>query len=125
MLETGGAILKIKLVSFGEIDIEGRHYGHDVIIDKGLVRKRKKKSSKAYSSRYGHTPLSVKEDIPWHGSRLFIGTGAYGSLPVMPEVYEEARKKGIEIIAKPTVEICELVKKYEPDDVNAILHVTC
>ncbi len=117
--------MKIRLVTFGEIEIEGQHYNHDVVIEKGQVQKRKKKLSKAYSSRFGHTPLSVEENIPWHGTKLFVGTGAYGSLPIMSEVYEEAQRKGVEVIAKPTVEVCELVKKYKPNDVNAILHVTC
>ena len=117
--------MKMRLVTFGEIDIEGQHYNHDVVVDKGQVQKRRKKLSKAYRSQFGHTPLSVKENIPWHGSKLFVGTGAYGSLPVMPEVYEEAKRNGVEVIAKPTIEVCELVKKYDPIDVNAILHVTC
>jgi hypothetical protein len=117
--------MKAKLVSFGDIQIEGQHYEHDVVIEKGKVRKRQKKASKAYRSRFGHTPLSAGEAIPWHGSRLYIGTGAYGSLPVMPEVLEEARRRGIEVIAQPTVEVCQLLKDLAPDDVNAILHVTC
>jgi len=117
--------MKMKLVTFGEIDIEGRHYDHDVVIEKGEVRKRKKRLSKVYRGRFGHTPLSVEENIPWHGSTLFVGTGAYGGLPVMPEVYQAARRKGVEVIAKPTVEVCELLKKYKPTDVNAVLHVTC
>ena len=79
--------MKMKLVNFGRIDIEGQSYEHDVVVEKGRVRKRSKKVSKAYRDRYGHTPLSAQEDIPWHGKTLYIGTGAYGSLPVMPEVY--------------------------------------
>lgn len=117
--------MKIRLVTFGEIDIEGQRYDHDVVIEKGQTRKRKKKVSKAYRGQFGHTPISVRENIPWHGTKLFIGTGVYGSLPIMPDVYEEAQRQGIEIIAKPTVEVCELVKKYNPKDINAILHVTC
>ena len=117
--------MKMRLVSFGEIDIGGTRYDHDVVIEEGEVRKRKKKPSKAYRSEFGHTPLSVEESIPWHGEKLFIGTGAYGSLPVMQEVYAEAQRKRVEIIARPTVEVCELLKKYKPTDVNAILHVTC
>jgi len=87
-------VMKMKLVKFGKIDIEGQHYDYDVVVEKGKVRKRKKRSSKAYRSEFGHTPLTAEEDIPWHGRRLFVDTGAYGRLPVMPEVYEEARKKG-------------------------------
>ena len=117
--------MKMRLVSFGEIDIGGTRYDHDVVIEEGEVRKRKKKPSKAYRSKFGHTPLSVEESIPWHGEKLFIGNGAYGSLPVMKDVYAEAQRKGVKIIAGPTVEVCELLKKYKPADVNAILHVTC
>ena len=117
--------MKMKLVTFGQIDIEDQHYDYDVVIEMGKVRKRKKRASKAYRTHFGHTPLSAEEDIPWHGSKLFVGTGAYGSLPLMPEVYEEAHKKGVEIIAMPTVKVCELLEKFKPADVNAILHVTC
>ena len=117
--------MKMRLVTFGKIDIEGEHYECDVVIEKGKVRKRKKRLSRVYRSRFGHTPLSIEENIPWHGRQLFVGTGAYGSLPVMPEVYEEARRKGVEVIAMPTVEVCELLEKFKPVDINAILHVTC
>ncbi|MEN8108170.1 MAG: hypothetical protein ABFS22_09205 [Pseudomonadota bacterium] len=117
--------MKAKLVSFGEIHIEGQRYDYDVVIEKGEVRKRHKKPSKAYRARFGHTPLSDQESIPWHGGKLFIGTGAYGSLPVMSEVYKEARRKGVEVVAKPTVEVCRLLEDCKPKDINAILHVTC
>jgi hypothetical protein len=117
--------MKMRLVTFGKIDIEGQHYDYDVVIERGKVRKRKKRLSKAYRTQFGHTPLSAEENLPWHGRKLFVGTGAYGSLPVMPEVYEEARRKGVELIALPTVEVCELLEKFKPADINAILHVTC
>ncbi len=117
--------MKMRLVSFGEIEIEGRHYEHDVVIDAGEVRKRSKKPSKTHRNQFGHTPLSARENIPWHGDKLFIGTGNYGRLPVMQDVFTIAQSKGIEIIARPTAEVCELLKEYRPRDVNAILHVTC
>ena len=117
--------MKMKLSSFGQIDIEGERYEHDVVIENGSVRKRQKKPSKEFRARFGHTPLSAQEKIPWHGKQLFIGTGAYGSLPIMPEVYDEAKKKGIEIVALPTVEVCKLVKDYRLKDINAVIHVTC
>ena len=117
--------MKMKLTSFGQINIEGENYDYDVVIENGRVHKRQKKLSKAFRGRYGHTPLSAKENIPWHGKKLFIGTGAYGSLPIMPEVYEEAKKKGVKVVAMPTVEVCKLVEDYRSKEVNAILHVTC
>ena len=68
--------------SFGSIRIDGVTYEHEVVIDRGEVRKRKKKASKPYRDGYAHTPLSAKENIPWQCRRLVVGTGAEGRLPV-------------------------------------------
>ena len=97
----------------------------DVLIEAGQIRERKKKPSKVYRGRYGHTPLSAAEAIPWCGLRLIVGTGAYGRLPIMPEVAEEAKRRGIELVAVPTDEACRLIDDYPDAEVNAILHVTC
>jgi hypothetical protein len=117
--------MKAQLVKFGSIEIDGHTYDHDVVVEQGEVRKRVKKPSKPHRARYGHTPLSADEEIPWGGSRLIIGTGAYGSLPIMPEVSQEAGRRGVELVAGPTVEACGLIADLDRRDVNAILHVTC
>lgn len=117
--------MNARLISFGQLEIDGRLYDHDVVIDHGEVRKRKKGPSKPYRDRYGHTPLSVDEHIPWSGPRLIIGTGAQGQLPVMPEVFAEARELGVEIIAEPTAAACKRLAKMRDAEVRAILHVTC
>jgi hypothetical protein len=114
-----------RLVAFGEVEIEGRRYTHDVVIERGRIRKRRKGPSKGYRDRFGHTPLSPDEDIPWHRSGLLIGTGAEGALPVMDEVVAEARRRGVELIAVPTDEACRLLRGLKRDRVNAVLHVTC
>ena len=54
-----------RLVSFGLIEIGGRRFEHDVALEGGVVRRRKKGVSKAYRDRYGHTSLSPDEAIPW------------------------------------------------------------
>jgi hypothetical protein len=72
--------------SFGSVRIDGAAYEHDAVIDRGEVRRRKKKASKKFRDAFGHTPLSLEEKIPWKCHRLVIGTGAYGRLPVMKEV---------------------------------------
>ncbi|HTX67730.1 MAG TPA: hypothetical protein VMH50_01085 [Thermoleophilia bacterium] len=110
---------------FGEIEIDGVRYMHDVVIEGGKVSKRSKKPSKRYRDRFGHTPLSPDERIPWGGRRLIIGTGAYGSLPVMPEVEQEAQRRGVELVATPTEDALGLVRAEKPGDVWAVLHVTC
>jgi hypothetical protein len=114
-----------RLISFGLIEIDGQRYEDDVVLDQGVIRKRKKGPSKVHRERYGHTPLSVDEAIPWSASILIIGTGASGQLPIMPELYEEARRRGVEVIAEPTEEACERLRSIESGDVAAVLHVTC
>jgi hypothetical protein len=109
---------------FGSVRIDGVTYTYDVVIDGGRVRKRKKKPSKALRSSYGHTPLSVAEDIPWQCRRLVVGTGAHGALPIMEEVEREAQARQVELLEIPTAQaIGELAKGGK--DTNAILHVTC
>ena len=85
----------------------------------------KKGPSKPYRNRYGHTPLSLDEEIPWSTTQLVVGTGASGQLPIMPEVWEEAKARNVELIALPTSQACELLRSIDEAPVNAILHVTC
>ncbi len=117
--------MKAKLVSFGEIKIEGERYDHDVVIEAGKISKRTKKASKAYQHSYGHTPLSVEEPIPWGGKQLIVGTGMQGGLPIMPEVHEEAKRRGIKIVALPTEDACNLLRNLKRKEIFAILHTTC
>jgi hypothetical protein len=109
--------------SFGSICINGMSYDHDVVIDRGKVRKRDKKPSKKFRDDFGHTPLSIEEEIPWKCNRLVIGTGG-GALPVMKEVKREARQREIELIIVPTEQAIQVLKDGS-QDTNAILHVTC
>jgi hypothetical protein len=117
--------MQAELLGFGSIEVEGRTYQNDVVIEGGQVRKRRKKPSKPYRGEFGHTPLSADEDLPWGSDRLIIGTGAYGSLPIMPQVVEEARRRGVDLTAVPTEEACQLIADLDPREVNAVLHVTC
>jgi len=110
--------------SFGSVQIDGSRYQNDVVIDCGEVRKRKKKPSKQFREQFGHTPLSIEENMPWKCSQLVIGTGAYGKLPVMQEVRSNAERKKIKLLILPTVEAIEVLNR-NPNDTNAILHVTC
>ena len=117
--------MKARLVKFGEIEVEGKRYTQDVVIDGGKVRKRKKGPSKQFRERFGHTPVSAGEEIPWGSKRLLVGTGAHGALPVMDEVLAEAKRRGIEVIAAPTLEVCQLLEEVKKGQAYAILHCTC
>ena len=50
--------------SFGSVRVDGVTYDHDLIIDRGKIRKRKKAASRRFRGAYGHTPMSAAEDIP-------------------------------------------------------------
>lgn len=115
--------MRFESFSFGSIRIDGTTYDHDVVIDRGEVRKREKKPSKKFRDNFGHTPLSIDERIPWQCRRLVIGTGT-GALPVMEQVQREAQRREIELVILPTERAIELLKQ-EAADTNAILHVTC
>ena len=109
---------------FGRIKINGEKFSKDVVLDQGQIRKRKKKPSREFREQFGHTPVSVKEEIPWQCKRLVIGTGIDGRLPVMDEVRLEAQRRGVELVICPTPEAVQVLKD-NADETNAILHVTC
>lgn len=110
--------------AFGSIRIDGNAYHEDVVIDRGEIRKRKKRPSKKFRDEFGHTPLSIEEDIPWKCRHLVIGTGAYGRLPVMQEVRDKAERQKVKLLILPTTEAIETLNR-NPNGTNAILHVTC
>jgi hypothetical protein len=115
--------VRFESFSFGSIRIDGATYEHDVVIDQGEVRKRKKKPSRKYRDAFGHTPVSLDEKIPWRCKRLVVGTGE-GALPVMDEVRAEARRRKVELLVLPTAKAILLLRRRLADT-NAILHVTC
>jgi len=116
--------MRIDRFTFGSIRIDGKFYAHDVVIDHGRLRKRGKKPSKPLRAAFGHTPLSVEEDIPWNCRRLVVGTGAEGALPVMDEVKHEAALRNVELLILPTREAIQELQTRR-NETNAILHVTC
>lgn len=116
--------MRFDAFSFGSIQIDDVTYECDVVIDRGDVRKRKKKASKKLWDHYGHTPLSTEEKIPWKCERLVVGTGAYGRMPVTEDVRREAERRKLELLVLPTTEAIKALRQA-PKDTNAILHVSC
>ena len=116
--------MKFGNFSFGSLQVDGSTYEHDVVIDRGEIRKRDKKPSKQFRDDFGHTPLSLEEDIPWKCTQLVIGTGVDGRLPVMKAVQREAERRKVELLILPTSVAIEMLIKG-PANTNAILHVTC
>ena len=56
--------MRVSDYSFGSVRVDGVTYDHDLIIDRGKIRKRKKAASKKFRGEYGHTPLSIAEKTP-------------------------------------------------------------
>ena len=110
--------------SFGSVRVDGVTYDHDLIIDRGKLRQRKKGASRQFRGGYGHTPLSAAEDIPWRCRRLVIGTGANGALPVMKQVQEEARRRDVDLVVLPTAQAIGVLSEATKHT-NAVLHLTC
>jgi hypothetical protein len=115
--------MRFQAFSFGSIRIDGITYEHDVVIERGRVRKRKKKPSKKFRDEFGHTPLSLEEEIPWKCRRLVVGTGG-GALPVMEDVKREAKRRRIKLLILPTIQAIEVLERNS-EETNAVLHVTC
>jgi hypothetical protein len=108
----------------GKLKVAGEKFTKDVVLDRGALRKRRKKPSREFREQYGHTPISLKEDIPWECKRLVIGTGMDGRLPVMDDVVAEARRRGIDVVVCPTPDAVRLLQD-DPPETNAILHLSC
>jgi hypothetical protein len=121
---TSSEEMRFGAFTFGSIEVDGKAYEHDLVVDRGRVRKRRKGPSKPFRPQYGHTPLSVAEDIPWECRRLVVGSGATGALPVMADVAEEADRRGVQLVVLPTSQAIEELGRGQ-HDTNAILHVTC
>ncbi len=114
--------MKVQSYQFGEIVIEGKSYDYDVVIERGTVRKRRKKPSKPLKEHYGHTPLSEREDIPWDCRTLIVGTGKEGSLPVTDGLRKEAERRGVSLRLMPTE---EAIRHVDDPNTNLVLHLTC
>jgi len=110
--------------TFGSVEVDGKTFEHDLVIDRGRIRRRRKGPSKPLRPQYGHTPLSLAEDIPWKCRRLVVGSGADGALPVIKEVVEEAERRRVKLVVLPTAQALEELRGTGRDT-NAILHVTC
>jgi len=112
-------------LKFGAITVNGKVFKKDVVLENGNCRKRKKGPSKPQRPKYGHTPLTPLENIPWDCKTLVIGIGMHGKLPVVKEFKDEAKRRDVKLILRKTPAAVKYdLKNYGPD-VNAIFHTTC
>ncbi len=111
---------------FGYIRIDGTGYDHDIVIHTDRsVSKRRKKESKPFKAKYGHTPLSENELGFLSDEKpevVYIGTGQYGDLPVTPAAAVILEKYNPVIGPTPGIfgQLSSETRKFV-----AIIHVTC
>ena len=68
-----------KCKAVGSVEIDGRKYTRDVILDRGKLRKRRKKPSREFREEFGHTPVSLKEEIPGSASAWWSAPACWGT----------------------------------------------
>ncbi len=117
--------MKIESLSFGIIVINGREYREDIVIDRGEIKLRDKSKSRKYKHLYGHTPLTVEENIPWKCKTLIIAKGFYDALPVTDEIFKQAEKLNVQIKAINTKNLPAILNKSPTLETNFIIHLTC
>ena len=118
--------MKARLVKFGEIEVEGKRYTHDVVIEGGKVRKRKKGPSKQFREEFGHTPLSAGEEFPGEASGSSSGwcpwrASGNGRSPSGGETTGLASRS----LRLATLKVCQLLEEVKKGQAYAILHCTC
>lgn len=118
--------------SFGEITINGKRYGYDVVVKKdGSVLQRPKEISEKKNIP-GHTPLTkeeVEEILSQIGNVevIVIGTGQSGALPIEEELLVFLEQQGLSAFISTTPNaISDFIELTKSDkEVIGIFHVTC
>src|SRR5262249_15256639 len=62
LLEHG--VMKWGKCKLGSLKIDGEEYSKDIVLDRGELSRRKKKPSREFRQQFGHTPVSLQEEIP-------------------------------------------------------------
>lgn len=117
---------RIDGTEFGSITIQGKEYGHDVIIRlDGQVKKRKKKLSKAV---YGTSHTISLQEIEFvyqkPADQLIVGSGQYGMVALSDRAAEYLDHLKCQATLLPTPEAVHAWNQAE-GRVIGLFHVTC
>lgn len=116
----------IEGVKFGAITVNGKTYGHDIVIyPSGRIERRKKEISKRkHDTSHKLDPEELTEYLREDFDVLVVGTGMYGMLSLLPE--SRALVGNREIIEKPTRDAAELFNELRKEKrVLGVFHITC
>ncbi|MGB8365992.1 MAG: Mth938-like domain-containing protein [Rhizomicrobium sp.] len=111
---------------FGSVTIDGKTYGHDVVIGlSGHVWKRKKKlSKKLYGTSHTISEAEAEAVFEKGSDLLIIGTGQEGNVRLSPEAESYLAKKGCKVLLEPTQEAIKSFNRAHGHKI-ALMHVTC
>jgi hypothetical protein len=111
---------------FGSITIDGREYDFDVVIElNGIVRKRRKKLSKALFGTSHILSKDEAQDVFQDGVQLLIiGTGQEDSVRLSAEAGAYFDGHGLRIRMLPTPEAIDAYNEAE-GLVVGLFHITC
>ena len=118
--------MKIEGTRFGEITIDGKSYGHDVVIRlSGEIIKRKKKLSKKL---YGTSHVLSKDEAKFLFEKgceqIIIGSGQMGNVHLSPEAEVYFQKHGCSVLLEPTEDAIATFNRSRARKVG-LFHVTC
>lgn len=124
--------MKIRANKFGEIEVDGENYDHDVVIYPKKIEERKKWISKSkHGTSHKFTAEEMEEYLKMGNSEkiemIIFGTGYYGKLGPLGETKEILKKKNISFIEEETPKAAEVFEKKREtkDGIIGIFHVTC
>jgi len=117
---------RIDATRFGSITIAGEEYEHDIVIRLGgVVKKRKKKLSKAvYGTSHKMSLGEAKAVFEPGAQRLIVGTGHSGALHLSDEAADYFRKQGCAVDLHPTPRAIAAWNAAKGAAIG-LFHVTC
>lgn len=123
---TGDWAMTIDSTAFGSITVDGKTYGHDVIVRlSGEVTERKKELSKKH---HGTAHIVSEEEARFVCEKgceqAVIGSGQMGKVELSPEAESYFAKMGCKVLLEPTPKAIGLFNRLAGPKVG-LFHVTC
>jgi hypothetical protein len=113
--------MHIDQYDFGLIVIDGQTFKNDVLIWPGRIKS-------DWWRREGHFLQldDVAEALAADPQVLVVGRGAYGRMEVDPALAAYLKDRGVELMAHPTREACQVINDLAGKRrLAAALHLTC
>lgn len=118
--------MQIDGTEFGSITIDGKTYGHDVVIGlSGAVTKRKKRLSKEqYGTSHIISKAEAKAVFEKGCDLLVVGAGQDGNVRLSPEATEYFDRHGCRVVLQRTKHAIDTFNRSHARKM-ALMHVTC